>query len=234
MRTEVPDRLTPLTIDEAIEAFAEAHRLVMGSEPTAGALAAIVGHSALETGHWKFSHVFNLGNEKAPADWDDLVTTFDCDETFDGPTAMQAQRLGRCKLTARSDGKVHVWLYAGHPWAYFKAFADAAHGAKRHLELVTLNPRYRTAWHSACQGDAQGYALELCAAGYATAPDRVGYAHSVASIAARILPSCASYLSGDGHALTSDDRAYIEALIYRTLDENRSTDPSELAPESVA
>jgi hypothetical protein len=231
MRQEVPDTLTPLTLDEAIEAFAEAYRRYFGQPPTPRTLAAVVGHSALETGHWKSMHGFNIGNEKAPDSWDGLVMTFKCDETFDAATAAQAKRLGAgAILTPKADGKVHVWLPAGHPWAYFKAFETAAEGLMRHFALLTLD-RYERAWHYFCLGDAYNAALYLGASGYYTAPDKPGYSRVVASIAAKILPACTSYLTGDGYAIDDEMREWTlqEALVYSTLQHGiheADTDPA--------
>jgi len=233
MRTEVADQITPLTLEEAIEAFAEAHERCMGQLPTARTLAALVGHSALETGHWKSCHNWNFGNEKASADWTGDVVTFKCDETFDGPTAMQAKRLGAgAILTPKPDGKVHVWLPAGHPWAYFKAFAKAADGLLQQLILLATRERYERAWHYFCLGDAYNAALSLGAAGYYTAPDKPGYSRSVASIAAKILPACTSYLAGNGHAVDDELRAWTlqQALVYSTLQQSVQESDTDPAP----
>ena len=227
MRTEVPDVLTPLTLEQAIEAFAEGHRRCMGEHPTAATLAAIVGHSALETGHWKSMHCWSFGNEKAGASWDGLFTNYQCDETFDAPTAEQARRLGPCVLTPRKDGRVHVVLLKGHPWADFKAAASASDGALRQLVLLATVPRYTTAWHYCCIGDAYGFARGLCSAGYATTPDPEGYSRATQSIAKKILPACVDHVAGLAHSVTNEMREFVEALVFETLRDTRDTDPCD-------
>jgi hypothetical protein len=211
MRTLVPDELTPITLDEAIEAFAKAHVRCLGEPPSAGTLSCLVAQSALESGNWKHMHGYNFGNIKAAPDWDGLYMMFRCNEVI--------------------NGKVQ-WFDPPHPQTHFRAYATASEGAAEQIKFH-LRDRYKGSWHHACLGDAHAFAMTLGEEGYYTA-DRIAYSKAVASIAGRILPACAAYLAGEGQSLTTDDAEYVAALIYRTLEENRWTDPSELAPESVA
>jgi hypothetical protein len=212
MRQLVPDELTPLSLEETIEAFAKAHVRCMGLEPTAGTLACLVAQSALETGNWHSIHNFNFGNSKAGPLWDGAYCMFRCNEIINGEVR---------------------WFDPPHPQTWFRAFTDAASGAFEQVKFLATLERYKGAWHACCAGDAHAFAMSLGEEGYFTA-DRVSYSSAVQKIAARILPACASYLAGEGHRVTGDDKAYVESLVFRTLDENRGTDPSELAPESVA
>lgn len=198
----VPDELTPLTLEEAIETFARAHVRCIGIEPSAGTLACIVAQSALETGYWKSLHCNNFGNVKAGASWDGSYCMFRCNEVI--------------------DGKVQ-WFDPPHPQTWFRAFESPEAGALEQLKFLVLTPRYARAWHECCDGDAYHFASELGIAGYYTA-DREKYSQAVANVANRILAACASYLSGEGHSITEDDRGYVEALVYRTLSETNETD----------
>jgi hypothetical protein len=216
VRELVADELTPLTLDEAIEAFAKAYFRCMGSEVRAGTLACLVAQSALESGNWKHMHGYNFGNIKASPDWDGLFMMFRCNEVIGGNV---------------------VWFDPPHFQTHFRAYATAAEGAQEQIKFH-LRERYKGSWHHAYLGDAHAFAMTLGEEGYYTA-DRVSYSKAVASIAARILPACASYLAGEGHAITLDDAEYVAALVYRTLDEHRGTDPApppiehdDLAPET--
>ena len=206
----VPDELTPIPLDEAIEAFATAHVRCMGLEPTAGTLACLVAQSALETGNWKSLHCYNFGNAKVSKDWDGDYCMFRCNEIL--------------------DGKIQ-WFNPPHPQTWFRAFSNAASGALEQVKLLALKERYKDAWHACCDGDAHRFAMTLGEHGYYTA-DRVSYSKAVESIAARIFRACASYLAGHGHSISSADREYVAALVYQTLDEHRHTDPTELSPET--
>lgn len=212
MRALVPDRLTPIVPEEAIEAYAQGHLRAMGSIPTASTLACLVAQSALEDGWWKSMHWYNFGNVKASPSWDGLYTMYRCNEVI--------------------NGKVE-WFDPPHPQTHFRAFPDSTTGALEQVAFLTTNDRYRGAWHAACAGDVHGFAMLLGQEGYYTA-DRTTYSHATESIAGRFLAGCASYLAGEGHSLTDADKSYIEALVYQTLEQARPTDPHELSPESVA
>jgi hypothetical protein len=208
----VPDQLTPVSLEEAIEAFAEAHVHCMGLEPSAGTLACLVAQSALEAGHWLKMHCFNFGNSKVGIDWDGKYCMFRCNEVIDGRVQ---------------------WFDPPHRQTWFRAFDTAAAGAYEQVKLVALRDRYRAAWHECCLGNAHAFALALGNAGYYTAPKDV-YSDAVEKIASKILPACASYLAGEGHSATDQVKADVMALVMLTLAEARpDTDPAP-PPEDVA
>jgi hypothetical protein len=64
MATQLPDKMTPLTPEEATQALSEGYKLVTGRKPSKNILALLIGQSALETGNWKMMHNYNMGNAK--------------------------------------------------------------------------------------------------------------------------------------------------------------------------
>ena len=75
----VPDKLTPLTRDEATRALLTAYKQLTGALPSTAVLALLVAQSAFETGHWKSLHHYNFGNAKAGLSYP-LITQFRCSE----------------------------------------------------------------------------------------------------------------------------------------------------------
>ncbi len=63
MATQLEDKLTVIAPEDATRALARAYRKVTGKSPSVAILSLLVGQSALESGHWKMAHNYNLGNE---------------------------------------------------------------------------------------------------------------------------------------------------------------------------
>jgi len=64
MSTRLPDKLTPLSADEAIKLLAQAYKIVTGRAPNKTILGMLAGQSSLESGNYRMVHNFNLGNDK--------------------------------------------------------------------------------------------------------------------------------------------------------------------------
>jgi hypothetical protein len=60
----IPNRLTPMSADEAAKALSAAYRQVTGKVPSAKILGLLVGQWAGETGNGKAIHNYNYGNVK--------------------------------------------------------------------------------------------------------------------------------------------------------------------------
>lgn len=82
----LPDKITPLTPDEAARALVEGYRRIFGKRPTVKRLNLLLGQSALETGHWRIIHNFNMGNEKGVSS-DRYVQSY---SSHDDPTDLGA------------------------------------------------------------------------------------------------------------------------------------------------
>lgn len=132
----LPDKLTPLTPDEAAAALATAYRRVTGKAPTRKILALLVGQTALETGDWKSLHNFNVGNSKASAS-DPYYTGFRCWELVNGEK---------------------VWFAADDPMCRFTAHLTAADGAEHFIRMLMRRPNW---WAGLQTGTIDGYVAGL-------------------------------------------------------------------------
>jgi Mannosyl-glycoprotein endo-beta-N-acetylglucosaminidase len=164
--TRIPDQLTPLTADEAIEGMRGAVLKLKGREGSPGQVAVLVSQSALETGHWRSIHRFNVGNAKASPDYVGFYCQFRCNEIIDGKTE---------------------WFDPPHPQTNFRAFYTAADGFADHIRLLATVNRYAIAWSHAERGNPEAFARAAGAAGYFTANVET-YARAVAQLFAKYLP----------------------------------------------
>lgn len=217
--TFVPDKITPLSVEELLLAAHDGYQIVMGAETdSAECLAATGAQLCLESGNGQHAHQFNFHNEKRSKDWTGLFTRFKCDEIFDANTAALAQKLGPCVVSPWKGGpRQRVVLLPPHPWTEFVAFETAAQGTARYFEFLSCRERYRRAWKRAFVGDAVGFSLELGAAGYYTA-DVGAYTAGLASIAKRILPICKRVITGDDYGITGQDREHISAVALSLME----------------
>ncbi len=208
----IPDQLTPLTLDEAIHAFADGYEGAMGGPPTATALACLVGHSALECGRWVALHNYNFGNVRPGRSWTGDICQYRCNEVIDGRI---------------------VWYSPPAPGApgygdpnhgsSFRAFASAADGARSQVAFLACSPWLAAAWHAVQAGDAGAMVDGLHAGGYFTGSP-APYRKAVASIARHVLPQCAAVLGAD--PLTADDRIRIAATVASSLADIAVTVPT--------
>lgn len=229
----IPDRLTPVSVEQLIDALRAGYVLTMGSEPAPSCLACLGAQLCLESGNGQKAHCFNWGNKKLPAEWDGFWTTFWCDEIFDLATAKRAIQLGpatmqRWKPDDPGPERYRVVLQAGHPWARFKAYETAEDGA---ADYVAFLCQKELVWTAAYVGDASRFSHELRRAKYYTADEKT-YTAGLVSIAKRIRPACDQVLLSLGHGLTDEDRAEIEGLVALTLADSlgwvRAVEPEAL------
>lgn len=170
--TLVPDKLTPLTLPQAIEGFHRAILRLKHEEPSPGMLAALVAQSAFECGWWRSCHCYNVGNAKASPRYEGLYCQFRCNEVIDD------------KLE---------WFDPPHPQTNFRAFESAADGIADHIKLLALSKQYEKCWEAARSGNADLFVVECKNAGYFTG-SLTQYRTAVTKIARQILADCAAYL----------------------------------------
>lgn len=187
----MPDRLTPVTHLEMGTALVRAWWTMFGSMPRKESAALLMSQWALETGHGKAMHNFNVGNVKSrPGDgysWQ----FFACNEIFS-----EAQALAHVKAAQRRTedlalpGVMHptrlmdavitssytdtqgrkvavVWFYPDNPACRFRAFETLDEGTLDHLQI--LSKRFASAWPFILSGDPVAFVRHLKAQGYFTA-----------------------------------------------------------------
>ncbi len=123
----VPDKLTPLSRQDAAQALVGAYRTLTGAFPTQAVLALLLAQSALETGNWQKIHNFNFGNAKARIDYP-LIVQFRCSEV---------DALG-----------VEHFFDPPDPQCNFRAYTDPAAGALDHLKVLQSRPHWWQGLHT--------------------------------------------------------------------------------------
>jgi len=124
--TELPDRLTPLTPEQATHALATAYRRVTGKAPTSKILGLLVAQTAQETAEWQSLHNFGFGNLKASAS-DPYYQGFRCWEIVNGQK---------------------TWYESDNPMCRFAAYLTAADGAERYIRLLMSRPHWWNGLHT--------------------------------------------------------------------------------------
>lgn len=195
MRTLVPAVRTPLTLEQALAALADALSAFMQLDPPPRPLSILTAHSALETGHWASMWNNNWGNVKMPPTADGTYTQFRCNEVI--------------------GGKV-MWFDPPHPQCNFRAFATASEGAIEQVRFLAERPRYAEAWRRCLAGDPAGFVRALHAAGYFTAALEP-YERAVVSLTNNIEPVARRILESEHHGLDDAERARISGLVALTL-----------------
>ena len=145
--------------------------------PKRESIAVLLAQSALETGHWKSCHAYNLGNAKATAKWEGDYCFYTADEIVNEAQAALAlaERAPRTdgrsghnvELTRLKSGLVQVTLYPDHSWCRFRAFATLDAGAADYLGL--LQRRFARAWPAVVAGKPEAFIRTLHEVGYFTA-----------------------------------------------------------------
>jgi len=118
--TRIPDKLTPLTPEQAAQALATAYQRVTGKVADQRVLGLLIGQTALETGNWKSLHNYGFGNVKATAS-DPYYAGFRCWEVVNGEK---------------------VWYEADHPACQFAAHLTAADGAEHYVRILQRRPHW--------------------------------------------------------------------------------------------
>jgi hypothetical protein len=145
-----------------------AMRDYLGTVPSREALALALAKTALETGRWKAIWCNNWGNIKAGEKHEGLYCTIALNEVLNGKVVWFSPR-GRLD---RKGGVVVAEQYddpPGHPQTRMRAYGTRDEGARAYVAFVA-GGRYALAWQRLLAGDAAGYATELRAKGYYTAP----------------------------------------------------------------
>lgn len=177
MRNRLDATVTPVTFREVADALETSWDKLLSHRPKREALAVLLAQSALETGHWKKSYCFNLGNAKATPAWEGDYCFFPADEIVSEAQASLAfaERAPRTdglpghnvSLRSLSQGRVQVTLFPDHPWCRFRAFTSLTAGADDYIEL--LHRRFRRAWPALEAGDPEQFVRALHASRYFTA-----------------------------------------------------------------
>lgn len=183
MATEIQDKKTPITKEQAIEALWKGWLKYFGSAPTPGCIQILADQWGLETGWGVSMHNYNFGNVKSrPGDGFDFQY-FACNELLSKATAerMQASDPKGAKITAyRQDGKCWIWFYPRNEGCRFRAFATAEDGACDHVSLLARH--FPAALEAARMENIPLYAHALHRAGYYTADESAYAAGLVACI----------------------------------------------------
>lgn len=169
-----------MSFDQAREATWLAFRRVMGKAPSAGQLALLLAHSALETGNWQVGlWNWNFGNVKASATYDGFHQYFRCNEKING---------------------AYVWFDPPHPQTRFRAYQTAADGCEAHIKFLAVDTTplngkpnvYALAWDALLRVEPATYVAELKQANYFTA-DFEQYRNTVVKLFNAFIGPCANY-----------------------------------------
>ncbi len=214
--TRLPDVKTTATRQEMLEVFWKAWVAYFNAIPKKESIWVLLAQSALETGHWRSMHCYNLGNVKSrPGDGFDYCY-FACNEILNRKSAerYQAKSPQTSKITKyRNDGKCIIWFYPDHPGCRFRAFKTLQEGASDHLALLVK--RFHMAWPAVAAGDPVQFSHLLRKQGYYTA-DEASYTRALTRVFGTI--------SKDSHLdysklpiMTESDREEIRNLVRMSL-----------------
>lgn len=199
LATLVPAQKTQVSVEEMIDAYAQGHEATMGQEPPPPCLSVEVAHACLECGNGQELWNFDFGNVKWSPGWDGLYCKRRCNEIIGGKVRW---------FDPVAD--------ADNPACWFRAFEDAAQGAKKQVEFLATTDRYREAWTNIYKGRADAAVRALGKAGYFTA-NVDAYAKAVVLISGHLLEPCARYLSGQHYGLGIDLVERLQYLVVESL-----------------
>lgn len=137
--------ITPVTAREVYVGLERAWIALFGEQPEREALCVLLSQWALETGHGKKCHNYNLGNVKSSqkgGEW----CFFRCNEIIKKKT---------------------VWFDPDHPACCFVAYRTLNSGAEAYLHK--LHTKYAAAWPAVLAGDPAQFTIQIRALGYFTA-----------------------------------------------------------------
>jgi hypothetical protein len=117
MSIELPNKLTPLTADEAAKCLANGYKRVTGKLPSAAILALLIGQWAGETGNGQYIHNFNFGNVKHSSK-DVYFQKFQGSEIINGKNVVQIMDFAAYK-TADDGAEAYIRQLKARPqwWA---------------------------------------------------------------------------------------------------------------------
>ncbi|VVB55266.1 Putative peptidoglycan binding domain protein [uncultured archaeon] len=137
---ELPDRATPLTPTQAVQALKDGYALVTGKAPTPEILDLLVGQTALETGNWQHGiHNYNFGNKKYSGG-DRNWQFFRCSEIVNGK---------------------EVFYDPPSPVCKFAAYGSAAEGAAAYIRSLQSRAHW---WNGLLTGTPEGFVQGLTTA----------------------------------------------------------------------
>ncbi len=175
--SRVEAQATQVTFLELASALEASWKKRWGKKPSRDTLSVLLAQSALETGHWKYSYCFNLGNAKAGPSWTGDHCFYPADEIVSPHQAAMAYAargprtdgiIGHdVELDSLSSGQVRVTLHPDHPWCRFRAFSTLAEGADDYLAL--LHDRFAPAWPALTSGEPRQFVIALRKLNYFTA-----------------------------------------------------------------
>jgi hypothetical protein len=141
--TELPDRITIVTPEEAAKFMAEGYKLVTGRYPTPQVLTLLLGQWAGETGNGKAIHNFNFGNTKRTAN-SQYWQQFPCGEN--------------------DANGVSVMYYPPNPVCHFAAYPTGAEGAVAFIQTLKRRENW---WNGLHSGSVKGFVDGLAKRPYA-------------------------------------------------------------------
>lgn len=196
------DKLTPLTVAQAMAALRGAFETVEGVTPSPECLSIHTAQSALEAGRWKSLHNWCFTNAKASATYAGYFQCYRCNEQLpDGWHwyVPEGELVGGFGTPLRG---APLAVPDGHPQTRFRAFPNIETGALDHMQLVKR--KWPEAWTSARGGDVAGFVYGLKARGFFTA-DAAPYLAGVSSLMREFLP-LARNLSAQHVEVTTDEQ----------------------------
>lgn len=159
---EVPDALTPCTVQELYAALTDAWTERFKAPPSRASMLVLIAQWAEETGWGKSMHCYNIGNAKHVHGDGRAWCTFPCTERLEG---------------------VVVKLDPPDVGCRFRAYPSLAAGAGDYL--VSLTERFAGAWPAVLAGDVRRFAAEFAREDYYTAKEEL-YEAALVQIDAQI------------------------------------------------
>jgi len=208
---ELPAEVTPVTPEQVAAGFIEAAgRLSL--DLNADLLATLLGHSALETGHWRALKAWAFGHVKhrpgASGDWMFIYATENLtdDQVSQAMAAAGPRTDGEGRdmqvVSPLADSRSYCKFWPSHPQACFRAFRTLSDGAEDYL--AKLMGRYALALPMGRAGDVAGYVTEIHRRGYFTAHLHK-YRRDVVRLAAQYLPIAKAAVDGYDPRMTERD-----------------------------
>ncbi len=214
MSAELPDKLTPVTKQELLEALWKSWARYFGSTPKKESIWVLASQVQLETGLQR-CHNFNLGNVKSREGDGFDYQFFACNEIMPKAQALKLSEADpeHAKIAVtRSNGTCIIWFYPNHPACRFRAFNTLIEGATDYIAI--LAKRFDKAWPAVSAGDPAQFCHLLKQQDYFTA-DEAGYTSQVVSIFRNFSKLAFDYDSLP--MLTAQERAELDGVLAKSL-----------------
>lgn len=214
MSAELPDKLTPITKQELLEALWKSWSRYFGTTPKKESIWVLASQVQLETG-LQHCHNFNLGNVKS-REGDGLdFQFFACNEILPKSQAMKFHEADpeHAKIsTTRSDGSCIIWFYPNHPGCRFRAFRTLLEGTTDYIAILVK--RFDQSWPAVSVGDPAEFCRLLKTQGYFTA-DLASYTSQLVSIYRSFSRLAFDYDSLP--MLTAQEQAELDGVLAKSL-----------------